>query len=290
MVSWTSAGMGDVLRRAACVAAEKELGQPFVMEYMTGASGTIMMNYLVKAKPDGYNLGTLTTSVLLIGPHMRKTTYNTLTDFTDIITIAKYNFGLAVRSDAPWKTYEDVIAYARKNPGKFRFTCVGVGVTQHITMEQIAAKEGIKWTLVPFKSVGECMMATLGGHVDAIVQGSVDLLPQLQAGKLKMLLVLNDSRWPAVPGVPQIREKGYDFAATSYISFLGPKGLPEPIRQRLEDAFRKGMKSPSYVELLKKFQTEGSDMGGKEYSALWKSQYDDVGKVIKSLGLTQESK
>jgi tripartite-type tricarboxylate transporter receptor subunit TctC len=285
MIMWSTAGMGDVIRRAACAEAEKQLGQPIVIEYKTGASGTIEMAYIAKSKPDGYTLGGAVTSMLWIAPHMRHLTYNTLTDFTDIITVAMFNFGLAVRSDAPWNSYEELIAYARKNPGKIRYTTVGVGVTQHICMERIAAKEGIKWTLVPFKSIGECIIALLGGHVDAIAQGSVDIIPQLKAGKMKLLLVLNDSRWQAAPDIPQIREKGYNFAADSHISFLGPKGIPEPIRQKLEDAFREGMKSPSYTQLLEKFGVERSELGGKEYSALWKSQYEEMGKVIKSLGL-----
>jgi tripartite-type tricarboxylate transporter receptor subunit TctC len=288
MIFWTSGGLADTVRRVVCSVAEKELGQPIVIDYKTGASGVIALNYVLKSKPDGYTLGGTVTSTYLVGPHMRKLPYDVLTDVTDIITICKYNFGLAVRADAPWKTYEDVIAYARKNPGKFTYTCIGVGVTQHLTMEQIAKKEGIEWTLVPFKSTGECITAALGGHVDAVVQGSVDLLPHIQAGKLKLLLVLNDSRWPDIPDVPQIREKGYNFHAFSYISFYGPKGLPEPIRQKLEDVFRKAMKDPSYLKVLKEFQLVGSDMGGKEYSALWRSQYDEMGKIVKSLGLEEK--
>ena len=288
MIFWTSSGLAETLRRVVCKVVEKEFNQPIIIDYKMGASGVIALNYVAKSKPDGYTLGGTVTSTYLISPHMRELPYNVFTDFTEIITIAKYTFGLAVRADAPWKTYEDVIAYAKKNPGKFTYSCIGVGVTQHLTMERMAQKEGIQWTLVPFKNSGECITAVLGGHSDAVVQASIDLVPQIQAGKLKLLLSLNDSRWPDVPDIPHIKEKGYDFQAISYISFYGPKGLPEPIRQKLEDTLRKATKDPSYVELLKKFKVDGSDMGGKEYSALWRSQYEEMGKIVKSLGLKEK--
>ncbi len=163
-----------------------------------------------------------------------------------------------------------------------------MGVTQHICMERIAMKEGIKWTMVPFKSGGESVMACLGGHTDAIVQGSIDELPHIKAGKLKLLLVLNDSRWPDSQSTPHILEKGYDFYALSYISFYGPKGLPEPIRQKLEDAFKKAMRRPSFTDVMKQFQVESAYLSGKEYSAHWRSRYEEMGRVIKAIGLVEQ--
>lgn len=288
MVVWSTAGMGDTVTRILCKNAEKELGQPVVIETKPGAAGAIGINHVVRSKPDGYTLGMAVTSNYVINPHIRKIPYDTLTAITDILTVVKYNFGLAVKADAPWNTFEDVIAYAKKNPDKFTYACAGVGVTQHICMERIAMKEGIKWTVVPFKSGGESVMACLGGHTDAVVQGSIDELPHIKAGKLKMLLSLDGSRWPDVPNVPQILEKGYNFTAMSYISYMAPKGIPEPIRQKLEDVFKKAMEDPSFTEVMKQFNVQSTFMSGKEYSALWRSQYDEMGKVVKVLGLVEK--
>lgn len=288
MVVWSTAGMGDTVTRILCKNVEKELGQPVVIETKPGAAGAIGINHVVRSKPDGYTLGMAVTSNYVINPHIRKIPYDTLTAITDILTVVKYNFGLAVKADAPWNTFEDVIAYAKKNPDKFTYACAGVGVTQHICMERIAMKEGIKWTIVPFKSGGESVMACLGGHTDAVVQGSIDVLPHIKAGKLKMLLSLDGSRWPDVPNVPQILEKGYNFTAMSYISYMAPKGIPEPIRQKLEDVFKKAMEDPSFTEVMKQFNVQSTFMSGKEYSALWRSQYDEMGKVVKVLGLVEK--
>ncbi len=287
MVVWSTAGMGDTVTRIVCKGAEKELGQPIIIETKPGAAGAIGINYVQQSKPDGYTIGMAVTSNYVINPHIRKVSYDVF-GITDILSVCKYNFGLVVRADAPWNTYEDVIAYAKKNPGKFTYACAGVGVTQHICMERIALKEGIKWTVVPFKSGGESVIACLGGHTDAVVQGSVDVLPHIKSGKLKMLLSLDGDRWPDFPNVPEIREKGYNFFAMSYISYLGPKGIADPIRQKLEDAFRKSMKEPAFTEVMDQYRVPAAFMSGKEYSALWRSQYDEMGKVVKALGLVEK--
>jgi len=288
VINFGAGGMMDVVTRIITKVAEKELGQPIVNENKAGAAGAIGKNFVLNSKPDGYTIGVTTTGTYLVIPHMRKVPFNVLTDVTDIIALCKYNFGLAVKADAPWKSYEDVIDYARKNPGKFRYACAGVGVTQHIAMERIAMKEGIKWTQVPFKSGGESVMACLGGHTDATVQGSLDELPHIKAGKLRLLLILSDSRWQDVPDVPHILEKGYNFYGMSFISFYGPKGLPENIRQRLEDVFKKAMDDSDFNNMLNKFQVAKSYLSGREYSALWRSNYDEMGQVIKALGLATE--
>lgn len=281
-------GMGDTIARVICKAAERELGQPVIVENKPGAAGSIGMNYVLKSKPDGYTLGVPMTNSYIVQPHLRKVPYDPFAESIEITTIFKYNYGLAVRADAPWNSYEDLIAYAKKNPGKFTYSTAGIGTVHYICMERIAMKEGIKWTHVPFKSGGEAVAACLGGHTDAVVQGSVDEIPHIKVGKLKLLLVLDDKRWPTFPSVPAILEKGYSFYAYSYMCLNGPKGVPESIIKKLEEAFNKAKRDPSFLETLDKFQVGVGDLGGKEYSAIWRSKYDEMGKVIRALGLEEK--
>jgi tripartite-type tricarboxylate transporter receptor subunit TctC len=279
-------GMSDTITRAASKIAEQELGQPVITEAKPGGTGSIAMNAVVKSKPDGYTLGIAATSTLIIVPHVSEVPFNVLTDITDVAVLYKATYALAVRADAPWKTFDELIQYARKHPGKFKYGTGGASTAQAICMERISKKEGIKlWTTVPFKSEGEAVLAVLGGHIDGVTQSAVVTLEHVKAGKLRILLILADKEWPAYPDVPHMFEKGYDFYALSYLSVYGPAGLPEPIRKRLEDSFRKGTRDPSVIALGKKFQIEVVDMGGKEYSAFWRSKYDEYGKVIKELGL-----
>jgi len=277
-------GMADTMTRLLCKVTEKELGQPIICENRTGGGGVVGMTYVLKSKPDGYILGASTTGPYINSPHMEKVPYDPLTDVTDIMVYFKYTHALCVRSDAPWNTFEDILTYARQNPGKFTYGAAGVGVTQHIVMERIAMKEGVKWSFVPFKSGAEPTIACLGGHINAVAQGPADVVPHIQAGKLKLLLALNDNRWEIAPKVPTVLEK-YGFYGLSLQGIYGPKGIPESIREKLQNAFRKAMNDPSYVEGAKTLNVVTLYMGGKDYEKLWKSQYDEMGKIIRAIGL-----
>jgi len=282
-------GMSDTIARVVCKAAERELGQPIIVENKPGAGGSLGVNYAFKSEPDGYTLGLPMTSAYLVHPHLRKLAYDPLTCSVDITTIFKYSFGLAVRADAPWNSYEDVIAYAKKNPGKFTYGLGGgIGSTQHICMERIAMKEGIKWTIIPFKGDGESVSAVLGGHVNSVAQGPLAELPHLKAGKLKLLFTLDDKRWPDYPNVPTMMEKGFNFYAVSYQCLSAPKGVPESIIRKLEVAFNKAKKDPAFLKTLGDFHVPVGDLGGKEYSDFWRSKYDEMGEVIKVLGLQEK--
>jgi tripartite-type tricarboxylate transporter receptor subunit TctC len=283
VVPFGAGGTSDAAGRFIAKCAEKELGQPIVVENKSGGGGSIGVSYVLKSKPDGYTLGLAQTSGLVIHPHMKKLPYNPLTDLTDITVIVNMLLGLGVRLDSPWKTFDDVIAYARNNPGRFTYSCAGIGTAQHICMEQIAIKEGIKWTAVPFKSGAEATVAFLGGHTDGVVQTTMDMLPHEK--RFRFVLSVGDKRWPDFPNVPNTLDKGYNFYAMSYTSIIAPRGVPEPIMKKLEGVFEKAKKNPSFIEEMDKLKVETSTLSGKEYSDLWRSKYDEMGKVIKILGL-----
>jgi tripartite-type tricarboxylate transporter receptor subunit TctC len=281
-------GMIDTVMRVLCKPAEKELGQPIMIENKPGAAGTIGTNYVLKAKPDGYTLGAVGTGNCTIHPHLKNLAYNPLTDVVDVVTVIRYPFGIAVRKDAPWNTFEEVIAYAKNNPGQFTYATAGYGIVQHICMERIALQEGIKWTVVPFKSGAESVASCLGGHTNATVQGPLDVIPHIKAGKLKLLLAIDGKRWGALPQVPNILEKGYNFFANSYFAVSTPKGVPENILKKVGEAFSKAKKDPSFLQTLETFSVEAPTMSGKEYTEMWKKEYYTMSEVIKTLGLQEK--
>jgi tripartite-type tricarboxylate transporter receptor subunit TctC len=283
---WGAGGMSDTITRAFAKAAEKELGQPIIVENKAGGGGSIGVNYVLKSKSDGYTLGVPQTSAYIIHPHMKKLPYNPLTDLIDIIAHVSNLLGLGVKLDGPWNTFGDVIAYARNNPGKFTYACAGIGTTQHICMERIAIKEGIKWTAVPFKSGAEATVAFLGGHTDAVAQTPIEMLPH--KNKFKFLLSLGEKRWPDFPDVPNTLEKGYNFYAMAYSSIVAPKGVPEPIIKKLEAVFKEARKDPTFIEEMGKLRVEICYLSGKEYSDLWRKEYYEMGKVIKFLGIGEK--
>lgn len=281
-----TSGALDTMTRKLFEAAAKELGQPIVIESKPGAGQALAFGLVTKAKPDGYTLGVTTTSLLTNVPHMQKTQFDVLKDSVDVMAFCRYSQVLAVGADTPYKTFDELIAWAKKNPRKFRYAVSGPGVAMHVAMEQIAMQEGIEWTAVPFRGGGaDAVMSALGGHTEGVAQSPLETGPHIKAGKLRPLLILTDSRVPDLPGVPTILEKGYKFTATTYMSVYGPKGLPEPIRQRLETVLKRAMEGPGYIAAANTFQLEPIFINGADYSAYWRPKYDEMGKVILALGL-----
>jgi tripartite-type tricarboxylate transporter receptor subunit TctC len=219
-------------------------------------------------------------------PHMEQLPFDVRTDQTDIAVYLKYTHALCVKADAPWKTFEEVVAYARQNPGKFNYATTGMGSTQSIVMERIAHREKIKWSAVPFRSGSESVLACVGGHVSSTAAGPADVIPYIQAGKLRLILSLVDYRWPIAPNVPCALEK-YGFWGMSYKSFMGPLRIPEAVVERLQNAFKNAIDDPDYVQLTKTLQVDRCYMSGKEYSKLWRSQYDEMKKIIEEIGLAK---
>ncbi|MFO1284421.1 MAG: tripartite tricarboxylate transporter substrate binding protein [Burkholderiales bacterium] len=286
VVVGATAGALDTMTRQLFGAVAKELAQSVVVENKPGAGQAVGYALVTKSKPDGYTLGVTTTSLMTNVPHMQKTNFDVLNDSVDIMAFCRYAQVLAVGAQTPWKTFEELLVWAKANPGKFRYAVSGPGVAMHIAMEQIAMQEGIQWIAIPFRGGGsDAVAAALGGHTEGVAQSPVETGEHIKAGKLRPLLVLTDSRVADFPEVPTILEKGYKFTATTYMSVYAPKGLPEPIRDKLEGALKRAMSDPAYVAAARTFQLEPVFMSGRDYSNYWRPKFDEMGKVVRALGL-----
>jgi len=167
IVPWPPGGSTDLAMRSLSVIAEKHLGQRIVIENKPGVSGTMGAQALAQgARPDGYTISQMPITVFRL-PHMTKMAFDPMSDFTYIIHLTGYTFGVVVRADSPHKTWQDLVAWARANPGMLTYATPGNGTSLHITMETIAQRDGITWTQVPFKGYAEGAFALAGGHVMA---------------------------------------------------------------------------------------------------------------------------
>lgn len=286
---WSAGGTADTFVRLLAEAASKKLGQPIIVENKTGGHGMIAAHLAIRAKPDGYTLGSGTSSQFLIVPNLRKVDFDPLNDPTHILVFYNYDLGLVVRSDFPCKTWEEFKNYAKQNPGKVRYGTPGVGTMQHLTFEMVAQREGIKWIHVPFVGSKEAVAALLGGHLDAIIFAPPDLVPFIKSGEFRFLLALNKSRWPIAPNVPHIGELGYD-DAFSYMVIFGPKNLPESIRSKLENVFHEAMEDQRFLDLARTFQVTVVFVPGKEYARMLKEKFPKYKKIIEDLGLGELQK
>ncbi len=285
---WPPGGSTDVQMRAIAEATQKHLGQPIIIENKPGGSGTVGPATMVAAaRPDGYTIAQLPITVFRL-PHMVKATWDPLKDFAYIIHLTGYTFGVVVKTDSPWKTWQEFIAHAKANPGKVTYATPGAGTTLHITMEQIALKEGIKWTQVPMKGGAETTPAVLGGHTHATAD-STGWGPQVDAGALRLLVTWGNARTKRWPNVPTLKELGYGIVSNSPYGFAGPKGMDPKVVKVLHDAFRKGMEDPAYLKILDRLDMEPFYLGTDDYAKYAREQYEEARVIVEKLGLAKKS-
>ncbi len=217
-------------------------------------------------------------------PHLQAVPYDPLKDFSFIMQYGLYQYGLVVRADSPWKTFEEFIDYAKKNPRKINYGTSGLGTGQHLAMEYLGKKENIEWNHVPFPGGLQAVTALLGGHVHAVSQ-TTEWKEHVNAGTLRLLVVWTDQRLKAFPNVPTLREKGYPFAVHSALSLMGPAGMPKQAVEKLQNAFAKAMESKPFLDVMDKFDMPPAYLGSDGLTKLVHKDYVETGDLIKSLGI-----
>ena len=283
LVVFAPGGSSDSMVRVLASKAEKMLGQPISVENNGAGGGTVGLGIIAKAKPDGYKLAQC-VSIGLIGiPQFRAVTY-TLDDFVPIMQFAAAETGLVVRADAPFKTLKEFVEYAKKNPGKVTYSTTSIGSTTHLVMEYIGKKEGITWTHVPFPGFSECVTALLGGHVTA-VSGDTIWIPYVKDGTLRLLGNHGEKRMKAFPNVPTFREQGYDYVNPTTYLFVAPKGTPQPVVKKLEEAFHKAMDDPDFIRVADQLNNPISYRNSEETTKFLKQQYVAIGKMIRDFNI-----
>ncbi len=254
IVPWPAGGSTDVAMRALSHAASKHLGQPIIIDNKGGASGTLgPATMAATAKPDGYTLSQIPITIFRL-PMMKnqKVSWNPDTDFTYIIHLTGYAFAVGTSADNQFKKWQDVVDFAKANPGKVAYGTPGAGTSLHIGMELIAAKAGIQMTHVPFKGDAESRAAVLGGHIHLTVGGS-GLVPLVEAGQMRALMIWTKDRAKAWPDVPTLKDLGYPWVFDSPFGIAGPKGMDPSHVQVVHDAFKKALDDPEALAVLEKF-------------------------------------
>jgi tripartite-type tricarboxylate transporter receptor subunit TctC len=274
-------GTGDLATRLLLGKAEKMLGQPLVITNNNMGGGTVPLTSFAKVKPDGYNLLATPSAPLLWMPHSQALSYK-LSDFTPIMCHGLIgSSGLVVKADSPWKTFRDVVEYARKNPGKFTYAISGTGNPMDMAMQFVAKIEGVSWTAIPVPS-SDPNMLVLGGHVNAL-SASPNWAQHVQNGSFRLLAVHSGSRLPEFPDAPTFKELGYDFIHESIAVQMLPKGAPDVVVKRLDDAFRKAMEDKEYRDLLKKINWQYKYLGPEDLKKYLEQSYVSVGDVVKKI-------
>ncbi len=283
-------GATDREARLFSPAIEKILGQPMLVENRPGAGSTIGTNYVAQARPDGYTLLFCPATSLTLAPHLRKIPYS-IDDFIPVACMTHTAQLLAVSTDAPWKTIQEFIDDAKKNPGKIKFGTAGMGTMVHICGEATSMFAGFKLTMVPFKGMSKAINAMLGGHIDAIFVMPQAILPLVKGGKIRALANCANKRFFGLPDVPAVTEAGIKFedsASVNWFGYVAPKGTPQPIVDKLIAASRTVITDPEMISKVKKMGGTPDFMPTKEYKALLDEQSRFMKNMAAKLGLVKK--
>lgn len=284
IVPWGAGGTTDIQMRALCEIAQRHLGQPIVIENRTGAAGTIGPAQLLQARPDGYTLSQMAISVFRYPFMVAQPPFNPETDFTWLIHLTGYLFGVVVRADSPLQTFQDLIAFAKANPGKLTYGTPGVGTSLHITMEQIATAAGVEFTQVPFRGVAESLTNLLAGNIMATADSS-GWAEMVKDGRLRLLCTWGAERAKRFPDVPTLKELGYDIVSTSPYGIAGPRGMDAAVVNTLHDAFEKALKDPAHVAVLDRFDQPVIHLDPAGYAAFAQQLIVQERAMVQRLGL-----
>jgi tripartite-type tricarboxylate transporter receptor subunit TctC len=280
VVPWGAGGATDITFRVLCEAAKKSLNQPIIVENRVGGGSAVGVGSIVGKKPDGYTLAEVTES-LHRNSYLNKLPFDTVKDLTPIILVGGHQIGVVVRSDSPFKTLNEVIDYARANPGKLAYMASGVGSAGHIAWEETAYNAGgIKLQHIPSKGDQESSTAVLGGHVDMIVT-TAGWIPLVEAGNLRLLATYGEKRSKVFPKVPTVKELGYKVVHNNLMVIVGPKGMDPQVVKILQDAFHKAQDDPIFIEAMGKFDMPIIYMDAKECAKYWAEAYILAGEHVK---------
>lgn len=227
------------------------LGQKIVISHKPGAVGSIGTAAAAKAKPDGYTILAGSTSHVNLVPATRKVPY-TPADFVSVGTFAKAISVFSVQKEAPWKTMTEFVTDARKNPGKYKFSTIGLMSAHHFCTELFMRAAGIQMVHIPYNSDTLAITATLGGHTHACQTTVQPTLPHLQAGSLRALAVSDVTRYPHLPDIPTFKELGYNVEMIIWFGMLAPKGTPKEVIDRLYAAQKKAFDENRLQPIIEK--------------------------------------
>ncbi len=278
-------GAMDMTARALAEAAKKYLPRPLAIVNRPGAAGTIGTAEFIQARPDGYTIGITAVAVLTVQPHRTKLPFGTPEDYTPIIKLVNQPVCLTVKKDAPWKTPQELISYAKANPGKVRVGHPGIGTIPHLDAEQLKMMAGIELTTVPFAGGAESVPAMLGGHVEAVSQHPAEVLAHVKAGKARVLLVFEDKRNPLFPDAPTAKELGYDINMGVYYMLVGPKGLPPQIVTAIHDGAKKAMEDPVFKKPMEGRGFDVSYEGPQDLKNRLLKDYERNAKLVEAVKL-----
>jgi tripartite-type tricarboxylate transporter receptor subunit TctC len=255
VTGFPAGGNTDIIARAMAQKLTERVGQQVIVENRPGAGSMIGTDYVAKATPDGYTLLLVSGAVTTQAAVLKKLPFDPLRDFAWISNAVSYPFAVVVKPDAPMQNISDLIAVAKKTPGKLNYASVGIGSVLHLAAELFNATANVETTHIPYKGGAEPMLELMSGRIDLVFETLTSAFPHVQSGKIRALAVTSLERSPQMPNLPTVAQTLPGFEVTSFSGFAAPRGTPPDRIARLNRDMRAALEQ---VDIRKRF----TDLGG----------------------------
>ncbi|HEX4927702.1 MAG TPA: tripartite tricarboxylate transporter substrate binding protein [Burkholderiales bacterium] len=283
---WSPGGPAEALAREVTTKMSAAFGQQIVIESKPGANGEIGTATVAKAAPDGYTILLSHLGPTAISPALKKSLpYDPLKDFAPISQVVSGPTLLCVRNDLPVKSVQELIDYAKANPGKLSYGSVGVGSTTHLAGEMLNGAAGIDTVHVPYKGSTPILVDLMGGRLAFAFIGISGSLAQARAGQIRAIAISTLKRSESAPDIPAVAETLPGFELNSWYGMMAPAGTPRPIIERLNRELVKALHAPDVVEWMKKNGLDPAPTTPEEHAAYIKSEIAKWAKIVKAAGI-----
>lgn len=286
IVPFPPGGSADTVGRLLAQEAAKGLAQPITIENRPGAGGNVGAEAVAKAPPDGYTILFGIGSVVTINPWLYKDMrFDPARDLVPVALISTGGYVLIVNPGAPYRSFTDFIAFARRHPGRINYASYGNGSANHLVMEMLKNAGRLFATHIPYRGAAPAMTDVIAGQVDGMFDVPINALPQIQSGKVRPIAVSTAKRMPQLPDVPAVAETFPGFNGIGWQGIFVPAGTPPAIVTRLNQEFVRAVRAPEVDRRLRDNALEPAALSVTEFAALVRAETEHWGRVVKTMGV-----
>ena len=288
LTGYPAGGLVDVTARLLAEGMKDRFPKGLVVQMKPGAAGAVAVTELVRSQPDGYTFVLTPHSALVIAAQMQELAYKTPDDYLPFINLVSYYPMIAVRTESPYKTVQDLVADAKAKPGAVRIGSPGEGTSSHLNLEEFMRLAGIKMIHAPYQGWGHSSTALLGGHIDAVVAQPGELKGQVDGKRVRVLVAFQPQRHPVFPDVPTAKESGWDVANGVWYLLMAPKGTPAPAVKYLHDAAKEAIEDPKFAKSMAERGIDVDYRSGEALRAgLWR-EYKAHTEILQRIGMLKK--
>jgi len=284
VVPWPPGGATDVIARHMAERLTSRMGQSFIIENRPGATGQIGTKAVADAQADGYTLVVMSTTVQSVGPHLSKTyPFDPIEDFTPVSQLVTFPYVLVVAAGSPFQNVADVIAAAKKSPGKVSYASFGLGSAPYVITESFAIATGTELLHVPYKGGAPAIADLMGGQINFFIDSLPSPLPHVRSGKLRALAVTTTARTAILPNVPTVADTIKGFEAIAWLGISGPAKMPAGVAAKLNENIRLVTAEPEYGEKIRNLGADPvASASPGDFRKLLVSQKQSWGEMIRN--------